>query len=74
MNEQDIEDLLFDVLHELMSAGDNEDDPLHDLGERAGEIKRLYTYEETGMLTTDKGLVIQCIDGREFQVTIVQSR
>ena len=74
MNERDLEELLFDVLHELMSASEDEDDPLHDLGERTGDIKRLWTYEEAGMLTDDRGIVVTCVDRSEFQITIVKSR
>jgi len=74
MNETDLQDLINDVLSELMSVGDDEDDPLYELGERTSEIKRLWTYEESGMLTEDKGLVVTCHDGREFQVSIVRSR
>lgn len=32
------------------------------------------TYEEAGLLTRDEGLVIKAEDGREYQVTIVQSK
>ncbi len=32
------------------------------------------TYEEAGILTRDRGLVIQLPGGDEFQLTIVQSR
>ena len=32
------------------------------------------TYEEAGVLTRDRGLVIQLPGGDEFQLTIVQSR
>ena len=32
------------------------------------------TYEEAGILTRDRGLVIELPCGEEFQLTIVQSR
>lgn len=32
------------------------------------------SYEEAGIMTNDKGIVIQTQDGREFQITIIQSR
>ena len=32
------------------------------------------TYEEAGILTRDRGLVIRLLDGSEYQLTIVQSR
>ena len=34
----------------------------------------IHTYEEAGLLTRDRGLVIQLPGGDEFQLTIVQSR
>ncbi|MEN6386016.1 MAG: hypothetical protein ABFD79_12585 [Phycisphaerales bacterium] len=38
------------------------------------EIKSILTFDEAGMLTNDKGLVIRTSDGNEFQITIIQSR
>ena len=32
------------------------------------------SFEDAGILTNDAGLVITTADGREFQVTIIQSR
>lgn len=32
------------------------------------------SYEEAGMLTNDKGIIIQTQTGEEFQITIIQSR
>jgi hypothetical protein len=37
-------------------------------------IKDIYTYEQAGMLTTDRGLIVTDSDGNEFQVTIVKSK
>lgn len=34
----------------------------------------IHTFEQEGVMTYNKGLVITCPDGSEFQVTIVQSR
>ena len=38
------------------------------------EIRSILTFDEAGMLTNDKGLVVRASDGSEFQITIVQSR
>jgi len=35
---------------------------------------RVRTFEDEGVMTYDKGLVIHTEDGSEFQITIVQSR
>jgi len=41
---------------------------------RERTIRRIETYEEAGVLTTDPGLVVTMDDGTEFQLTIVLSR
>lgn len=33
----------------------------------------VYTFESRGLLTSNKGLIVRLTDGREFQLTIVQS-
>jgi len=38
------------------------------------EIRSILTFDEAGMLTRNKGLVVRTSDGSEFQITIVQSR
>lgn len=38
------------------------------------ENMRVSTFEEAGVMTYDKGLVIRLPDGTEYQLTIVQSR
>jgi hypothetical protein len=37
------------------------------------EIDAAVTYEECGMLTRDKGLVVSTVSGVEFQITIVRT-
>ena len=74
MDARELQDLLRDLLEELMFARDDEDDPLAELAERTRGLREICTYEDVGMLTRDKGLVVECDDGAEFQVTIVRSR
>lgn len=38
------------------------------------EVRRVSTYEEDGMLTQNKGLVVRFKNGDEFQICIVQSK
>lgn len=38
------------------------------------KVGRVSTYEEVGMLTRNKGLVVKFRNGDEFQVCIVQSK
>jgi len=73
MNARELQDLLRDLLEELIFARDDEDDPLADLAERTEGIRQIATYEDVGMMTTDKGFVVECDDGTEFQVSIVRS-
>ena len=37
-------------------------------------VQRIMTFGEAGLLTNNKGLVIRTQDGKEFQITIVQSK
>jgi len=40
----------------------------------ADHVTGLATFEESGVLTRDDGLVLRLADGSEFQLTVVQSR
>ena len=42
--------------------------------EELGYIHSTETFEEAGVLTMNKGLVLRMKDGSEYQVTIVRSR
>ena len=44
------------------------------MDENKDTIKRVQTFEEVGILTTNTGLIIKTEDGSEFQLTIVQSK
>jgi hypothetical protein len=59
MNEIDIETMLYEMLQDE---------------DAAPEIRRVQTFEEAGLLTDNRGLVVRTEDGREFQITIVESR
>jgi hypothetical protein len=73
MTTREFQDLLHDVLVELMEARHDSDHPLADLAERAADITNVVTYDIVGMLTTDKGVLVETDDG-DFQVTVVRSR
>ena len=62
------EDTLQDGLMELISEA--ADDSFGIGWENAG----VRTFEQAGVMTHNKGLVISLPDGTEFQLTIVQSR
>jgi len=59
MNETDFETMLYELL---------QDD------EAAPEVRRVQTFEEAGVLTANRGVVVRTEGGEEFQITVVQSR
>ena len=61
------EETLQDGLKELITEG-------YDSFEINWENLRVRTFEQAGVMTYNKGLVIELPDGTEFQLTIVQSR
>ena len=73
MNARRLQDILRALLDELLGARDDTDDPLADLAELTDGIREIHTFEDRGVLTTDKGLIIECDDGTEFQLTIIRS-
>jgi len=54
-------------LRDLIEGNPNDDDILW-------ENMQVSTFEESGVMTYDKGLVIRLPDGTEYQLTIIQSR
>jgi hypothetical protein len=66
-NEGFDEGTLQDGLMELITEGSNS-------LEICWENLRVRTFEQTGVMTYNKGLVIGLPDGTEYQLTIVQSR
>jgi len=66
MNEIEMETMLYETLQALGAPdGDEEIVP---------EVASVRTFEEAGVLTGNRGVVVQCRDGSSFQVTVVQSR
>ena len=61
------DETLQDGLRNLIEGGTCDDEILW-------ENLRVRTFEDAGLMTHDKGLVITLPDGTEFQLTIVQSR
>ena len=72
MNEQTMQDALNALIADVMlciNTGDEIEPP-----EELEAIDSIQTFEEAGVLTMNKGIVLRMKDHREFQVTIVQSR
>ncbi len=74
MNARQLQDQLRDLLEAVLFARHDTNDPAAELAEHVEGIRQLATYDDVGLLTRDKGLVIEAADGAEFQVTIVESR
>lgn len=55
----------------LAQALDSDADAAQEIAEAVRDVS---TFSEAGVLTSNAGLVIRMRDGREFQLTIVQSR
>jgi hypothetical protein len=53
---------------------DQGNDSLGEFSETDATFQSVRTFEDAGVLTTDRGLVIRLSNGQEFQITIVQSR
>ena len=73
MNEQTMQTVLNAMISDAILAADEGDEEIM-VPEEAAEIELVSTFEEAGVLTTNKGLVVRMKDRREFQITIVQSR
>ena len=67
-NTEVTEDTLQDGLMELISEAADDSFGI------GWEDARVRTFEQAGVMTYNKGLVINLPDGSEFQLTIVQSR
>ena len=67
-NTEVTEDALQDGLMELISEAADDSFGI------GWEDARIRTFEQAGVMTYNKGLVISLPDGSEFQLTIVQSR
>jgi hypothetical protein len=63
MGENDIEELLTEALY----AYDEENNDGED-------ISSIRSFNDTGLLTSNSGIVVRMNDGSEFQITIVQSK
>jgi hypothetical protein len=69
MNERKMERALLELFEDIAS-----DDELQaSLDQPALPNARVKTFEDAGLLTRDRGIVLSLEDGSEFQITIVQS-
>jgi hypothetical protein len=70
--EGDMDDrLMVKTLIDLLENGSTDQD---DTEEVLSKLQRVSTFEDELMMTSTVGLVIQCDEGSEFQVKVVQSK
>ena len=71
LGEKGMEDWLKEAIQEFV---DDDDDVMY-LGESEVPVaSRVDTFDDAGILTMNKGLIVELENGEEFQITIVQSR
>jgi hypothetical protein len=71
LGEKGMEDWLKEAIQEFV---DDDDDVMY-LGESEVPVaSRVDTFDDAGILTMNKGLLVELENGEEFQITIVQSR
>lgn len=83
MNERDVQAMLKNLIETLLDARDEvegEDDDitladfLRDMVDESQGVVKATGFDEAMLLTESQGLVLRTDDGREFQISIVQSR
>jgi hypothetical protein len=73
MDEHEMQTALNDLFAGLILATDCDEYP-EDLPDELSGVEMVQTYDEAGILTQNKGLVLRMKDGAEFQLTLVRSR
>ncbi len=66
--EETTEEQVEDALLGILRFGENIDNTV------LANTQNALSYREDGVLTMNRGVVLQMADGTEFQITIVQSR
>jgi len=75
MTEQEVQDGLRTFLEEYSWSDADDRFGAEEIGDLLGFYPEgIRTYDDAGILTMNKGLVIEMPDGSEFQITIVKSR
>ncbi len=68
----DVEDLLAGLLEQVREAA-GDDDAFGEIAASFGGIEGVASFRDAGVMTRDRGVVLRCADGSEFQITIVRS-
>jgi hypothetical protein len=72
VDEREMETALNDLFAELILEADCDEYP-EDLPDELRGVEMVRTFDEAGILTYNKGLVLRMKDGSEFQITVVRS-
>ena len=73
MNEHEFQDALKTALQELAWMAEDDEYP-DTLPVDLADVREVQTFDEAGVLTHNKGLVVTLADSTEMQVTVVRSR
>ena len=73
MNEQEFQDALKTALQELAWMAEDDEYP-DTLPADLADVREVQTFDEAGVLTHNKGLVLTLADDSELQVSIIRSR
>ena len=72
MDEFELQQHLQDLLDQ--AAGADPDDASVDLPRELCDLRRVVTFRDAGLLTSNAGLILRTADGSEYQLTIVRSK
>lgn len=76
MNEQRFQDCLYILLESVSDNNftDEDGDTLWPILKESDNISQVRSFNDEGMLTSNKGLVVKLENGSEFQLTIVKRK
>ncbi len=73
MNDAELERALYDLLA-AVTVADFDGDPEIAVPDELAALDMVRTFDEAGLLTSNRGLVLRLRDRSEFEISIVRSR
>ena len=70
MTTETLRDALITVLTEMPHS----DDRMQDIPGELFEVRRVRSFNDAGVMSSDAGIVLTAKDGSEFQITVVRSK
>ncbi|MDQ7014633.1 MAG: hypothetical protein Q9O74_12175 [Planctomycetota bacterium] len=78
MTEQELQTALHEIIDAMLEcrkgSGGEPSEEMDDLADALDGVESVTNFYEAGVLTHNKGLVIELEDGGEFQINILRSR